>query len=583
ILQSASSPTSFLPADPPRNLQMKAFVESGEGTAVILFCAVESNPLSEITLLKGGQPVASSPPAGGDHPGQSGHISPAPNALRLELRDTSEEDEGEYECQARSPLGSARASLPLRVQAVRVVVRPSAEVPEGTDVTLTCRDTGARPGTVYTWYKNGRWLAEGLDASLVLPAARRTDAGMVPCHQSCLQRRGGNAVPVLADAPQEPSFISLVEPRGGRQAVLLCTVDSFPPSDIALHRGAGHAPLASTQGPADPRFTVQAAPNSLRVGMGDLEPRDVGLYVCSANNSYGTASSSLRLDVGGVTVTVEPSPEVPEGTTATMNCSAIPWVGEEANYTWYKNSRWLREGPASSLVLAPVSSVDTGSYRCRASGTRGSAASAPLSLSVLCEYPLAPDALSSPWRASGTAWEGGHGHTMAHRQPHLPHADPPRDVSVSTFLENRSGRVGIVLCTADSHPASTIALYHRGQLLASSLAPATARGVRASPSHNLLRVELGAVGPEDSGEYTCVVGNRLGNATASAYFDVRTLTHLLAFTILAGLLMAVICVAALALLAVKLWPRMKGFWGWSHAEDTFELRSKQEQAQVGTS
>ena len=92
----------------------------------------------------------------------------------------------------------------------------------------------------------------------------------------------------------------------------------------------------------------------------------------------------------GVTVTVEPSPEVPEGTTATMTCSAVPWVGEEANYTWYKNSRWLREGPAGSLVLASVSSADTGSYRCRASGTRGSAASAPLSLSVLCECPPAP-------------------------------------------------------------------------------------------------------------------------------------------------------------------------------------------------
>ncbi|KAK1209200.1 SN protein, partial [Pygoscelis papua] len=455
------------------------------------------------------------------------------------------------------------------------VARPSAEVPEGTDVTLSCRDTGARPGTVYTWYRNGRWLAEGLDASLVLPGARRTDAGAYACLAGRGLRGRRSPPPALRVlyAPQEPSFISLVEPRGGRQAVLLCTVDSFPPSDIALHRGPGHAPLASTQGPADPRFTVQAAPNSLRVGMGDLEPRDAGLYVCSANNSYGTASSSLRLDVGGVTVTVEPSPEVPEGTTATMNCSAIPWVGEEANYTWYKNSRWLREGPASSLVLAPVSSIDTGSYRCRASGARGSAASAPLSLSVLCD---------SPWRASGTAWEEGPT-PWPTASPISPAQTPPRDVSVSTFLENRSGRVGIVLCTADSHPASTIALYHRGQLLASSLAPATARGVRASPSHNSLRVELGAVGPEDSGEYTCVVGNRLGNATASAYFDVRTLTHLLAFTILAGLLTAVICVAALALLAVKLWPRMKRFWGWSHAEDTFELRSKQEQAQVGTS
>lgn len=73
-----------------------------------------------------------------------------------------------------------------------------------------------------------------------------------------------------------------------------------------------------------------------------------------------------------------------------MNCSAVPWVGDEANYTWYKDSRWLREGPASVLVLGPVSSADAGFYHCWASGVRGSAASAPLSLTVLCECPPAP-------------------------------------------------------------------------------------------------------------------------------------------------------------------------------------------------
>ncbi|XP_055653168.1 sialoadhesin isoform X4 [Falco peregrinus] len=443
-LTRSSAPTTLNVLYPPRNLQMKAFTESGNGTAVILLCVVESNPLSKITLLKEGKLVASSPPVGGDHPRQSSHISLAPNTLRLELREASAEDEGEYECQARSPLGSTYVSLPLRVQAIRVVVRPSAEVPEGTDVMLTCRDAGTRPGTIYSWYKNGRWLAEGLDASLALHAARRTDAGAYACQvgRGLRGRRAPPAALRVLYAPQEPSFISLVDPRGGRQAVLLCTVDSFPPSDITLYRGPGHAPLASTHSLADPRFTVQAAPNSLRMGMAGLELQDTGLYICSANNSYGTASSSLLLDVGGVTVTVEPSPEVPEGTTATMTCSATPWVGEEANYTWYKNSRWLREGPDGSLVLTHVSSADTGTYHCRASGMRGSATSAPLSLHVL------------------------------------------------------------------------------------------------------------------------------------------SLTHLLAFTVLAGLLMAVLCVAALALLAVKLWPRIKKFWGWSSADDTFELRSKQEQEQA---
>ncbi|NXH74141.1 SN protein, partial [Hydrobates tethys] len=537
---------------PPRNLQMKAFVESGEGMAVILLCAVESNPPSKITLLKGGQPVASSPPAGGDHPGQSGHISPAPNTLRLELREASEEDEGEYECWARSALGSTRASLPLRVQG-----ESGFAAGGGT------RGWGPPSGLV--------WASRGT-AQISLAVGQQNIKG-VRNGAGLVEGQGELFVPVLADGPQEPSFISLLEPRGGRQAVLLCTADSFPPSDIALHRGLGHAPLASTRGPADPRFAVQATPNSLRVGVGGLELGGAGLYCCLCNPTPGhLLNSRPPSSSSGVTMTVEPSPEVPEGTTATMTCSAVPWVGEEANYTWYKNSRWLREGPAGSLVLARVSSADAGSYRCRASGTRGSAASAPLSLSVLCECPPAP-------RGQAT---GAQSPRHGLRWPCLPHADPPRDVSVSTFLENRSGRVGIVLCTADSHPASTITLYRRGQLLASSLAPATAPGVRASPSHNTLRVELGAVGPEDSGEYTCVAGNPLGNATAGAYFDVRTLTHLLAFTVLAGLLMAVLCVAALALLAVKLWPRMRKFWGWSGDEDTFELRSKQEQAQVGT-
>lgn len=147
--------------------------------------------------------------------------------------------------------------------------------------------------------------------------------------------------------------------------------------------------------------------------------RGDGVVLCNPNPGHPLTSQPPSSS-SGVTVTVKPSPEVPEGTTATMNCSAIPWVGEEANYTWYKNSRWLREGPASSLVLAPVSSIDTGSYRCRASGTRGSAASAPLSLNVLCEYPSAPwgqatgqDGVQSPWH--GLCWM----HPAQHHVSHL--------------------------------------------------------------------------------------------------------------------------------------------------------------------
>lgn len=94
--------------------------------------------------------------------------------------------------------------------------------------------------------------------------------------------------------------MALVEPRGGRQAVLLCSADGVPPPDIAVSRGQGHPPLATTRGgSSDPRFEVRATPTSLRVAMAGLEPGDEGLYLCSATNSRGSAAASLRLEVPG--------------------------------------------------------------------------------------------------------------------------------------------------------------------------------------------------------------------------------------------------------------------------------------------
>ncbi|NWV90021.1 SN protein, partial [Machaerirhynchus nigripectus] len=530
----SATPATLNVLYPPRNLRLQSFVESSQGTATILLCAVDSHPPAQLTLLRGGHAVASSPPGGGDTARRSVRVSPSPNALRLEFREASEEDEGEYECQARSPLGVTHASLTLRVQATRVLVRPSAEVPEGTEVTLTCQAPHAQPGTLYAWFKNGLWVTEGPEPSLRL-RGHRSDAGLYGCRAGRGPRAPPAALTVLY-APQEPSFVALVEPRGGRQAVLLCSADGVPPPDIAVSRGQGHPPLATSRGPSDPRFEVRATPTSLRVGMAGLELGDAGLYLCSATNSRGTAAATLRLDVRGVTVTVEPSQEVPEGTRATVSCSATAWGDKGVNYTWYRDGRWLREGPSGSFVLGPVSSADAGSYQCQASGTWGTATSVPLSLSVLCECPLA-------------SWG------LCHHPRPCPLPDPPRAVSVSTFLENRSGRGAIVLCTADSRPPSSLALYHHGHLLATSLSPAVTPGLRAVPSHNALRVELAAVGTGAGGRYLCVATNALGNATAGADLDVHTLSHLRTFTVLAGLLMAIVAVAIVALLAMKVWPR----------------------------
>ncbi|NXS23355.1 SN protein, partial [Mystacornis crossleyi] len=63
-----------------------------------------------------------------------------------------------------------------------LLIQPSAEVPEGTAVTLTCagtRDTEEEP--LYTWYRNGQRLQESSFPRLEFPSIRGDDAGAFQC------------------------------------------------------------------------------------------------------------------------------------------------------------------------------------------------------------------------------------------------------------------------------------------------------------------------------------------------------------------------------------------------------------------
>lgn len=64
---------------------------------------------------------------------------------------------------------------------MQVTLAPSAAVPEGASITVTCEDPAASPPTLYTWYHNSRWLQEGPSASLSIPVATRAHAGAYSC------------------------------------------------------------------------------------------------------------------------------------------------------------------------------------------------------------------------------------------------------------------------------------------------------------------------------------------------------------------------------------------------------------------
>ncbi|XP_060134300.1 sialoadhesin isoform X2 [Zootoca vivipara] len=501
---------------PPRNAWVKSFLETQKGMLAIIVCSVESNPWSVLSLLRGSEVLASSSFQASRAPNHRLSTAASPNSLRLEVKDVSLDDEGMYECLASNGIGKTSASLDFTVATTRVVIKPVPEVREGDRVSLVCEDRSSPSTAVYTWYKNSRWLSEGPAPSLVFQAVATSDMGSYSCQVQ--NERGTRKSPPAAlrvlHAPKKPSLTSFLETQSGSQAIIECTVESHPPSDVTLYKeGVILASSGSSGTLPTQRLIVHSAHNALKVEIKDLRFEDNGQYRCSAKNPYGETTASMCFNVENARVAIEPSPDVQEGAVANVTCVVVSQAAGEMNYTWYKNSKWLQGGPEQSLLLAGVARDDAGSYHCQAEGKTGTVTSALVILNVL----YAP---STP--------------------------------AVSAYLDNQNGKVGIIDCKVDSHPRSLLALYKGDWLLADTNHSHAAAGLRFAmfPSYNSLRVEIRDVTPEDSGRYVCQAGNPFGKTASAVDFSAETLSNLHLFKLLAGLFIALTCAALLCALAL---------------------------------
>ncbi|KAF7252900.1 Sialoadhesin [Varanus komodoensis] len=499
----------------PRRVQVKSFLETQGGRLASIVCTVDSNPPSALLLRRAGQVLAASAFQAARGSDRGVRVASAPNSLRLEIPDAGREDEGAYECLASNAVGEATASLDLRVETTRVVIRPQPEVREGRPASLTCEDTSTSAIAKYTWYRNSRWLSEGSASALLFQAVAASDGGVYSCRAH--HTEGSRASPPVTlhvlYAPKQPLLASFLETRSSNRAVLQCTVESHPPSDLALFRGS--VLVASSRGSGNwppQRLSIHAAHNSLKVEIKELVLEDEGQYRCLANNTYGNSAASMRFSVEGARVTVDPSPDIQEGATANLTCVVASRGAQEMNYTWYKNSRWFRESPGRSLVLGGVTRADTGTYHCRAAGGTRSVTSASASVNVLYA---------------------------------------PQSLCISAFLDNEKGKVGIIFCAVDSHPRATLTLHKGGRLVAESNSSRSVAGQRfiPLPSYNSLRLEIRDLQAEDSGLYVCRAANRFGHAVSTIDFSAGTLSNLRLFRILAGVFGFLVCIAVVCGLA----------------------------------
>ncbi|XP_006874914.1 PREDICTED: sialoadhesin [Chrysochloris asiatica] len=521
----------------PRALHLTYLLESRGGRLVLLLCTVDSRPPAQLALSHAGNLLAVSTK------------DSLPNTLRLELWEPRPSDEGLYSCYAHSPLGQANMTLELHLEGVQVTLAPSAAVPEGTPVMVTCEDPAAQPPTLYAWYHNGHWLQEGSAASLSFPVTTRTHAGAYSCQAQDAQgtRSSRPAALQVLYAPHDAVLSFFRDSRTRPATIVQCTVDSEPPAELTLSfDGQVLATSQGAHGSALGTGSVQVARNSLRFQVHKVSAGDKDTYVCTARNSLGSVSTSGQLQAEGVHVVAEPGLDLPEGTAMNLSCCLPDGHGPLGNttFTWYWNGRHLHTMPVPTLSFPFVARAQAGMYQCKAELPSGAATSTPVMLHVLY---------------------------------------PPETPTLTIFIEPESGLWGILDCRVDSEPRASLTLHLGSRLVASSQAwgmPAESH-IHVSASTNALRVDIQELKASDQGQYVCSASNALGSASASTYFGTRALHRLHLFQQLLWVLgaLAGILFLLLGLGALYAW-RKRLFHKQSLGQNLVEMAFQKETAQL---
>ncbi|KAI9529206.1 hypothetical protein NQZ68_013513 [Dissostichus eleginoides] len=261
-----------------------------------------------------------------------------------------------------------------------VSVSPSAEIEEGSSVTLTC-SSDANPAANYTWYKMNVLIYSSEEHQIVFRSINSSDSGQYFCSaENELGRRTSENVfidvkyaPKLSSVSVSPS----AEIEEGSSVTLTCSSDANPAANYTWYK-ENQTVFQGTEGSY--KFT-------------SIRSEDRGIYYCKSENQYGVINStSLFIDVEYApklpSVSVSPSAEIEEGSSVTLTCSSD--ANPAANYTWYKNetsySSILNEEP--QFVFSSINSSDSGEYFCSAENELGRRTSEKLFIDVKYKSPM---------------------------------------------------------------------------------------------------------------------------------------------------------------------------------------------------
>ncbi|XP_030282772.1 B-cell receptor CD22-like [Sparus aurata] len=346
------SPPVYAPKLP--SVSVSPSAEIVEGRSVTLTCSSDANPAAKYTWYKeNGDP----------------DLQPLSKDPQLVFSSIQSSDSGEYYCTAENELGRRTSKyISINVKYApklpSVSVSPSAEIVEGSSVTLTC-SSDANPAANYTWYKKNGDVFQGPEDIYHFSSISSEDRGNYSC-KSENQYGEINSTSVFIDVQYAPKLPSVsVSPSAeiveGSSVTLTCSSDANPAANYTWYKKNGDPDLQPLS--KDPQLVFSS-----------IQSSDSGEYYCTAENELGRRTSEyIYINVTYApklpSVSVSPSAEIVEGSSVTLTCSSD--ANPAANYTWYKENEDSPKASGQIFTITDFRAEHSGNYSCEAQNRRG--------------------------------------------------------------------------------------------------------------------------------------------------------------------------------------------------------------------
>lgn len=251
----------------------------------------------------------------------------------------------------------------------------------GSSTTFIVEATGAGRQT-YAWIRNGSYIPNATNASLVIAPVRLADAGTYLVE---VTGAGGSVVsdPATLTVAGAPSIVS--SPQGqsisvGNPLALSVQVTGVAPFNYRWIKSGAYIPNATS-----PTFSIPS-----------VQLTDAGSYSVEVSNNAGSTISSpafvqvLIVPTGNPGGTVGTPPTItrhPNGVTVEVGGAATFTVEAAGtsplSYRWIRNGSYISGATSPILTISATTLADAGTYTVEVSNGAGSVASEPANLSVV--------------------------------------------------------------------------------------------------------------------------------------------------------------------------------------------------------